>query len=103
MTVHFVTMDNSSYTVRDLVNTHTSVPTLLWLKGSDQHTNCDQSYNSEMGGLVSAIAKGLANNIERDFIKQISPSRDKPKAKDARKQEDNLAKKDQKTTTFTFV
>ena len=73
-------MDNSSYPCRCC----------------DKHTNNNQSYNSEMGGVVSAIARGLVRNIERDFVKQISPSRDKPKDKVARKQEENSAKKTRK-------
>jgi hypothetical protein len=40
-----------------------------------------------MKGVVSAIATALVKNIERDFMKQISPSLDKPNPKVAIKQE----------------
>ena len=46
-----------------------------------------------MGGVVSAIARRLLKNIKRDFIKQLSPSRDKPKARFAVKQDDKFVKK----------
>ena len=49
-----------------------------------------------MGEVVSAIARGLVKNIERDFIKQISPSREKPKSKVAVKYDDKSVKKTRK-------